>query len=205
MTGQRLTPGFALFIERMPRMSTDKKRKNAPPMTGQLRDRIYEDTDAAIDGGAPLETMIISNEIRDEWRRQVIDGDGDLDDSVWNEIVPLGIWRHVDSRIRNEHDVVWVADGKSVRQSKRRAASERDDDGVATGARQRVLWHEFSWDQYTELADRNRREQERITDKVLIDNFILSVRDKHPDSLTPGEALRLEGLDPADFHIEMTG
>jgi len=83
------------------------------------------------------------------------------------------------------------------------AFAVRDDTGKSTGEYQQKVWDDYnvSWDEFVIMAEAYGQRLERQQIEYARLKFILALRDVYPQSTSPGEALRLAGIDPADMTV----
>jgi hypothetical protein len=107
-----------------------------------------------------------------------------------------GLSSKVDTRIKNEHDMVRASDdGRVLQMPKMQAIRARDDDGKPTGLVQRRLWREFTRREFDAFVVDRERQAAALNERVTIFQAVQRAWDEHPNCTTAGDAAVWAGID----------
>jgi hypothetical protein len=67
---------------------------------------------------------------------------------------------------------------------------------------QLALWWELPWPIFLRMVQERARQRRILTREIKGFNEVAKLRDRFPDSATPGEACELAGINPKKFEIE---
>jgi len=81
------------------------------------------------------------------------------------------------------------------------AVRERAITGQPDGTYQLRLWFEVEWDEFEKYVERFFANLVSNTSRYNVLRDIMKLRGKHPQTLTPEEACKIEGIDPRDFEL----
>lgn len=71
------------------------------------------------------------------------------------------------------------------------------------GATQAMLWAEVTWDEFERMVAMVVEKRDVLAKKAEVLQWVLTLRQKYPQSQTPREALVLDGRDPAELEIAL--
>lgn len=84
----------------------------------------------------------------------------------------------------------------------RLAVPVRSDDGTATGEYQYPLWTILTWDQFFGALRQQVDRAFQADIRLAAMQQVAALHDRFPETLTPGEACRIAGIDPRDFQLD---
>lgn len=102
---------------------------------------------------------------------------------------------------KRDAGAVLLANGRIVSLPGKLPVAMRDDAGKKTGAFQLKLWTEMSWAEFAEKHLSYVRLRDGIDTTVATLQEISQLRDRYPQTATPGEACDLANIDPKDFKL----
>lgn len=112
-----------------------------------------------------------------------------------------GIYTRVEAHIPLMDRTLVGYHGGVVQMPSHIGVSARSANGKRRNHQQRRLWWEASWDEYIEWVNGQRILAAQMGVKVAALDGILALREKYPDTVTPGQACERAGIDPREFGL----
>lgn len=100
---------------------------------------------------------------------------------------------------RDRGSIKIASNGRVIDIPARVGVPARSSTGVREPYFQRPLWWELSWAEFEAHIASLRAQIGRLDVNLTGKLQVLALRDRHPDTLTPGEACEREGIDPQRF------
>lgn len=106
--------------------------------------------------------------------------------------------------VRMRQDECLVSyNGQVVALPARIGVPARGEDGVRGKHYNQRLWWHCTWPQLQDWLAQQEATRAQQATTIAVVRRILALREKYPDTVTPGEACEREGLDPREFSLEV--
>lgn len=111
-----------------------------------------------------------------------------------------GARQMIAKHLKDEKGTVRIAhNGKIISLPTRLGIAATDVEGVVKQFYQQPLWWEMTWEQFERKVADMQKQRDVLSGEVTALREIERLRERFPESLTPGEACRLAGIDPREF------
>lgn len=177
------------------------KQQPGPLLSTDDWRRVNDAIDAVIDEKRPKRTL--ASRIRAALRKAEATGDKQAD-RIINAMADDGLLKVIHQRNRLDSGVFRSSStGKVLNVPARASAPTRDKSGARIGLSQLRLWHEMTWDEFDAWAITQLHLASSMQFKARGIARIRTLRAKYPDTRTPGEACKLDGIDVRSIDIDL--
>lgn len=129
-------------------------------------------------------------------------GDG-WADTVILALAKDGCGGRIHARLKSDRGTIRIADtGAIISLPTRFGVPAINQDGQREKHFQQPLWWELTWDRFEQLINSLIRQTHVLSGEITALHEILGLRDRFPDSASPGEACEMAGIDPRSFALE---
>lgn len=152
--------------------------------------------------GNAVETGAVADQVLDRLWQMYDDGEHWV---MWwiREYTREGIRRRVIEFVKESSGTVLLSSSGSVVDLPTHVSVvTRRDDGKKSY--QLKLWWELEWPDFLSMVAGRARQRRILTNQIKGFNEVTRLRDRFPESKTPGEACSLAGVDPKSFELEET-
>lgn len=185
---------------------------NKTRLDREQRGWLQEQMEDALYAGTPSESSALAEAVGARLLRWARDGDG-WAQGLLESLALDGAEQRAYAFLKRDRTVIPVptpakrsgSPPAATKATPSRAGNPARDEGGSVYWQQK-LWWEMTWEEFGLLLDRLDTQARRIGERRRGLAAVLVLRDRHPATATPGEALALEGIDPRAIGLnELTG